>query len=256
MEVVSARDWYNDVVLQSENRYFIEATDNQTLLALALVDLVARADEIPSTFIFDEARIRSLSRDYQIVTFQRATQAAFEHILRTIGFKGIVPLPVVNGLLNRIRQIQPQGLIEESTGLPSEDVILEIAAAAYRFYGRVGLPCDVHIAEVRDVIHDALSGQCSLANNLDYALQKDIECNVVREVKFISSLTPLQIFQRYTSLSLPQEAEQNLYVTISQHIAHIAVLHWRVWSPILYLQSEDIFHGGEYLFPVEEEWSG
>ena len=59
------------------------------------------------------------------------------------------------------------------------------------------------------------------------------------EMKAIASATPLQIHEYYTPTWYAQSTEPNPSPrNIAQRIAHISVVHWRVWAPILYRRTQ------------------
>lgn len=63
---------------------------------------------------------------------------------------------------------------------------------------------------------------------------------VANEVQAIKNLSPVQILNRHTAQAKRSRVksrvveEPAMLRNMAQRLAHIAVLHWRVWAPILY----------------------
>ena len=108
--------------------------------------------------------------------------------------------------------------------------------------------CDLQKAPSLDDWKDATSSlvyasdpNTSVHETLRSYLAEDLQELIKREVETIKGFTPMQISDRYLPVGSAQVPSRSLtqdteLLLVAQQIAHISVLHWRVWAPILYEQ--------------------
>ena len=192
----------------------------------------------PKTFTFDMDRLQALRIKYQGCVYQDFYIEALLRNLHSLGYSGTPPLSVCNDLLVRIINLaSPQRTID---GCYAElaRAALEIVRRAYELCNRTDLLEEETVQNTITFIQRAQNAKSAIRQDLDNHLSHTLQMLVDHELETIFNLSPLQILNHYahqrfsTDLYESQEALRH----IANQIAHITVLHWRIWSPILYLQ--------------------
>ena len=193
----------------------------------------------PVSFEFDQNRFLDLGAEYKLLLFDRQMSHVFHRTLRFYGFQGHPPSGARSILLSRISKL------ESLAHCTKEDIVLEIAIAAGvccqlgRFPSIEEMTC---VRRYFDAVTDPSDGSFK---DVEQSLSHDLDNYLDEEILAIRSLPPLQIANRYQPDHLPlpgpsQSLEAQRLKTLAERIAHIAVLNWRIWAPILCLRHTDV----------------
>ena len=188
--------------------------------------------------------------DLQTLMYQAACRRIFVNILKALKWNGSIPQSAYNDLYTRISVLISDEKSNDDHPQRAEDVALEIVRAAYSVCKCPGVPALKHLMFAEHHLRNYCDQQSDVLDfdHLEKALSSQIHLTVEREVKAMKDLSPVQITNRYLPetpiKSIADSTNVQTEITrIAQRTAHIAVLHWRIWAPILYEQPvEQICH--------------
>ncbi|MCJ1431969.1 hypothetical protein MMC27_001325 [Xylographa pallens] len=238
MQVEEARLWYNSAV-QHEPQQPESLEGCRSVFARAVIDLVIGNQPcFPPTFVFDNDRLRTLQAEFQNHICQELCGKAFDHILGLLGYIASPPSSIYQDLLHRVLGIEDSLCATGDSFMKSEDTVLEIVRTAYTACGISSLPSDKHVAATKSYLMHAMDDNSTMYQQMECNLCSELEDIVDDELETISTLTPLQILTHYhPTAAFPRSSSQRSGLhDMGQRLAHIIVLHWWTWSPILYLQ--------------------
>ena len=143
-------------------------------------------------------------------------------------------------LYYRVSIIATAGDLSYNRQRQTEIVALEIARHAYRMCNIHSVPNSEVLASTERYLEENSDPLSNVFEDSENFLGDQLQALVEQEAEAIQNLTPVQMMNR----QLPREFSQGTDVnhermslaSIAKRIAHIAVLHWRVWTPILYEQ--------------------
>lgn len=207
----------------------------------AVVDLVvAKRANFPPTFEYDVQRLYRLQAEFQDCVRMATYGVIF---IQAVGHLGFIVSPTREVCDNLTRQITDlTGNLDAAVGSAThyEAVTLQIVRQAYLYCGNDSLPSDFLLKEMERTLRRASYAhtiefrqvQAMMFNNL-YDLVED---HVISTI----NLNPWAVIDRLNPMpSDPYAPEEdiNLHI-VARRLAHILVLHWRVWAPILYQQPQ------------------
>ena len=235
--VSDAWRWYQSSVQRA--RFYEEDGEDSSLdiFTKAVIDLVIGNDPaLPDTFLYDIGRIQALQADFQVSLSRKIHGETFIRVLEFLGHSASPPLSTYNALLQRICKLEDSSRVQGMWPAQLEDhLILEIVRTAYSVSKMTSLPTDEHVIIAKQYLEDVRSIH---REDLECELRSDLEEIVDRELSAICHLTPLQIQNHYQPNPMfprPETERDDLW-SIGERLAHIIVLHWRIWAPIVYLK--------------------
>ena len=236
-DISQALYWYQ-VAVEDELQEYEEGHPRVEVFSRAVIDLIIENNSVlPVTFVFDFDRLRQLHLDLRKYMCQKMCGEALIDMAKQLGHSTALPPAIYQRFLQRISDIGEPCRHATGWSVQSERAALEVVRAAYALCNIERLPTEEHVSSTMRYLQQ----ECGLSSDLYQALEARV-CNELEEIvdhelAAISSLTPLQILNRYDSRSLlePSHEDEGLR-DIGQRIAHITTLHWRTWAPILYLQ--------------------
>lgn len=204
-----------------------------------VVDLVAtHCLSLPATFEYDFERLRVLQTDFQTCLKKAACRQIFIDTLRVLDRHQPSPPDHCENPADRISTFASGLNLAHNPSNHIQDIALEIVSEAYKACGTPTLPSEallatteLHLRSAWDPKSPAFATQATILGNELSDLVHDIAASV-------ADLTPLQLLHHLNPLhpSAPQPDQRSTPLDLARRIAHIAILHWRVWAPILYLQ--------------------
>ena len=236
-DISQALNWYQ-VAVENELQEYDEGHPRIEVFSRAIIDLIIENNSVfPITFVFDFDRLRLLRFDLRKYMCQKMCGEALIDMAKQLGHSTALPSTVYQRFLQRISDIGEPCKHATGWSVQSERAALEVVRAAYALCNIERLPTEEHVSSTMRHLQQA----CNLSSDLYQALEarvcSELEEIVDHELAAISSLTPLQILNRYDSPSLLEPSHQDESLRdIGQRIAHITTLHWWTWAPILYLQ--------------------
>ena len=209
-----------------------------SVIARGIVECIVDSQkELPPSFACDKQRFNNLRSDFQRHVAQALLQNAVTVFLQRNWGRNVQLCGELDDIINtRVQQLYYSPYAEPP---PLDSVALEILRAIeVRYGGSDTLPKD----DVVNIIVERLKDGTADVKELREDLCCDLLSSVRQKLKDIAGATPLHIHNYYADAW--RMYGQEPFVTsdsMAQRIAHIAVLHWRVWGPIVYEQPADLF---------------
>lgn len=225
----------------------------------AVVNLVvSNHPHYPSTFEYDFDRLRLLQLDFQNCLTQAACSQAFIECLGHMGHDRLPSTETVTTLHLRICSLTAAADSRSDLCKQANAVALEIVRACYSICGYKSLPSASRVDSIERRVLECWTPSSPPFQELELTLEADFALLIDEEVKTMKSMDPIEILAylnpgpspafapsrspREPLLSyqeLPWGRSEHLeesLVNMAKRTAHIAILHWRVWLPILYEQ--------------------
>ena len=225
-----ARDWF----AQEQGR---RTALGLPTLAASITDLIiTNSISLPPTLTLDYIRIQTLQRRLEKLMYQTACRWTFEETVDSLGQRSI-PQRSYDELHAHLSVLISDE--DSRCQIPQQrrDVVLEIVRAAYEVLGIQRVPTcdDLEFAESN--LFYANNASTNVFKSLQSYLADDLHLLVEEQVDIVKDLTPVQITNRFVlagATPFRKVTEQTDLLQVAQEVAHISVLHWRVWGPILY----------------------
>ena len=190
---------------------------------------------IPNTFLHDTERIRALQIQCSFETHYRACATTLKNLLETHGLASPTH-EVFQRLISRVSALLGQeGTMRSPSVFP---IALEIIRELNRQRKVPDLPDNYLVGYVVHLLQGLLDRQSSLFASLRY----DLGSITLQEIRKLESLSPKQMLDHVESrrMSMPPESKPCSISIMAKRIAHLTMLHWRIWAPILYEQSRHL----------------
>ncbi|KAL8770325.1 MAG: hypothetical protein Q9209_003961 [Squamulea sp. 1 TL-2023] len=220
-----------------------EAQDQFLMFKERVVDrFVDPMASFPLTLANDHERLKHLQHDFRLCHYHLACGHTFNDALKRLGWTGPLPtLPYTECMKHIGAIIGAQGPDFDFGAHP--DVVLEIVREAFKVCNTKALPDHGTLKLTAWYLGEALDQRTALYSHIEGNLWDELSMLVHLEVDAIFDMTPLQILNRYDpgpslSSTKSHRGRDLSLQSISKRAAHIIVLHWRVWAPILYNQPD------------------
>lgn len=208
----SAQEW-----LASQCKAVAGQKPRLTVFAKVVVHMVIdNISSFPSTFGLDIDRLKHLQSHFTMEVYQAACIQVFTKSM---------PRNISSEMFRRLLDLS------KDRSDNHEAVALEIVRQAYCLRGITAFPNGYLVDFVQSYLQKAISPNTSTYRDVRNALEHNLTDLVHREVGILIDLGPLQMSD-YPSSSYEVHGMAN----IAKRTAHIAVLHWKIWAPILYEQ--------------------
>lgn len=225
----------------------------------AVIELVvSNHPHYPSTFEYDFDRLRLLQLDFQNCLTQAACSQAFIECLGRMGHDRLPSTETITTLHLRICPLTAAADSRPDLHKQANAVALEIVRACYSICGIESLPSASRVDRTEKGILECWTPGSQAFQELELTLKANFALLINEEVKTIKSMDPIEILSYLkpgpspafapsrsprepllSSQAFPWGRSEHLeesLVNMAKRTAHIAILHWRVWLPILYEQ--------------------
>lgn len=209
-----------------------------TIVPAVTSTIVYDDDYLPPTFTLDYARLRSLQMQFQNLMDRAACLRTFEAMLRRLGCNAAIPASFNNDLFARISTLT---IDQPDRSEQVADIALEVVSRAYKVCKIHHLPSSAHLEFAEFHLQQDYERTNDNFSDLQRLLGDKLLHLTEQEISIIGNFSPVQIVNHYQpqssskSLATPVTIESEL-LSIAQKIAHITVLHWRVWAPLIYTE--------------------
>lgn len=261
-EVESSRSWY----LELRDGSMDSSADSfwpVSVMLQGLTELLLQFDYLdgfPETFIFDSDRLWQLRTTLQNLVNLDISWGIFESYIHTQKRYLSDPAEIYSTFRSRIWSLMEENedWHRESLGWRKNVrcIALEIARlACAACYGDDVVSDDV-IGPIEAAVEWHLSNKSEPFQYFQSSMQEKLLKATTQFAKKYLNMSPLAICESQRShppSSMPQH-EYHLE-RIAMRLAHMSVLHWRTWAPILYL-SEDVREEVDGDIPMEDVSSG
>ena len=226
-----ARTW-----LASERQSRSLPSGTSTIVPAITSMIVYDDDYLPPTFTLDYTRLRSLQTQFHNLLNRAACLRTFEAMLRRLGCNAPIPKSFNNDLFARIST-----LAIDQPDHPEQvaDIALEVVSRAYKVCKTHRLPSSTDLEFAERHLQENYERTNDNFSDLERLLGDQLLHLTEQEVSIIGNFSPVEIVDHYQpqssskSSATPVTIELEL-LGIAQKIAHITVLHWRVWAPLIY----------------------
>ena len=226
---------------------------------------------LPAALALDHARIHKLQKTFQTLTFRASCIYTLVSLLHLLGWSGPAPASSTDFVASLIAAIEQDNATVDATE-QREALVLGITNHAHNLCGKKGLPSSESLCHVKDTLHTltepsaSTSSSSAVSRMVQASLSVPLTTLVDREMEFVSGWNAIQLANRYTSSSSPptiststkiamngtssspeslsmnataaQPSIETILEEMARKMTHIAVLHWSVWAPILYLRND------------------
>lgn len=252
--VESSRIWYLNLrrreLLSLEDRSKIDSFWPIGVLFRGLSDMLLQFDHpraFPKTFQFDSGRLWQLRADLQNLINLDICWYIFDVYVQSQ--QGYVPSQAETYVTFRSR-IWPllgendDGYREASRWQGNiSSVALEIARMASVVCYRDDMVCDNVIAPIERALEWHLSHESSVFQLFQTAAREKLLESTSSFAKKYLNMSPLAICESQRPLQSQyggSVSQRHMDIDfIAMRLAHMGVLHWRVWAPILYTRDEN-----------------
>lgn len=263
-DVGPSKQWYLE--LHSMNKDTTQSTDGFGPVAVmfkGLIDLLLQfhaPESFPETFIFDSERLWQLRSNLQNLINLDICWYIFELYIHDQKRYLSNPTRTYSTFRSRIWTLMEES--DDYHGMPwlqnVRSLSLEIARFACAACGPDPVVPDEVIARIEAMLERHLSDEFGLFRVLQLSLHEKLVARTYAWARRYMNMSPLAICEsqrqpRFPHAPQPQPQTQNQNQSpfqspsplagsqrqedierIAMRLAHIGVLHWRVWAPILY----------------------
>ncbi|KZF25726.1 Tcp11-domain-containing protein [Xylona heveae TC161] len=247
-----ATDWYRNTGLTLRSQLTRrKGADKEPHLARFLDALIATTfsattiRRLPDPFRFDAERIQLLHADIRGTIMLDICSRLYSCLLQSSGYNRPTTGQTINSLHDSIISIVTTG---ESSAKWTGDAG-NIASEIVRFASKtcnISIPsqCD-YVEQLERHLKDGFRQDSELYVASQLRLEERLSLLVDEYVQTCSSLSELEIF----NLADPRKVGQISDVgfrglnDIAVRLAHIGILHWRVWGPLLYARANPELSG-------------
>ncbi|KAL9613964.1 MAG: hypothetical protein Q9167_001513 [Letrouitia subvulpina] len=211
--------------------------------------------EFPTTFCHDFDRLRALQRDYRRCVFTAACSTTFENALRRAKWEGDAPADARNQLLQRIYAIAENPEADTEEPIHWRSIALEISRGALQLRSLPALPQEAFEKATESNLGNALGPASTVHEGIRGRVRDEIGKMVHAEAEKIYDKSPRQMLEcLYAGPRSSGGVEEMELAGVSKRVAHLLVLHWKVWAPILYQQRGESWTGEQesYRWSVDE----
>ncbi|KAL8670155.1 MAG: hypothetical protein Q9168_005288 [Polycauliona sp. 1 TL-2023] len=235
--IIHERRWFERTYArpESQDRFLMF---KETVVA-RIVDPMAM---FPVTLTPDHERLWHLQHDFRLCHYHLACGHTFRVALNILGHTEAMPTSPYTECMKHIGAIiGAQGSDFDFSA--DSDVVLEIVRQAFQVCNIKSLPDQRILDYIAGYLDSALTRWTTSYSEIEGNLWDELSTLVHLEVEAIFDMNPLQILNRYDagppgpSMKHRRNGDLSLH-SLSKRAAHIIVLHWRVWAPILYNQPD------------------
>ena len=193
----------------------------------------------PSTFTIDIDRLLHLRSDVRDAINLKACDKLFSILLSRNGYTEGPTSEMLNSVRSCCLSILEEFEGEARWAEHAKSVALEITRSAHNIYGKKDFSADLDYAEV--FLAEVIGRDSGRWSHMRKSTEIEIWPPLIDSVKCYRHLSPLDIWNQveaHTRPALRRRSHDPVY--LAKRIAHIGILHWQVWAPILYLRHDAV----------------
>ncbi|KAI4199372.1 MAG: hypothetical protein LQ350_004661 [Teloschistes chrysophthalmus] len=239
-----------------ERRWFEAGYDNPKdhdsfiMFKESVIDMIVSSwEDFPTTFISDIERLHALQHEFRLHLYGTACGYTLTNTLHRLGWTREEPptwarIECMRRIWDVVAATTTQQEDHHFSLGARQDVVLEIVRSAYkvRHLHLTKLPDNEILSFAKGYLYEATNTHTPLHQMIRERLRNALLDIVHAEARDIFNMSPLEMLNRYDPN--PERAPavggggggggQSLLTGIARRAAHLLVLHWRVWAPILY----------------------
>ena len=224
-----------------EKRHEVVRSDLAIFMNAAVDLVVSNTPNLPATFEYDIHRLYRLQAEFQECIRMVTYCVIFIKALAHLGFVVSPSRETCDKLSRDIADLTATLDAAVDSDLHFETVTLELVRQAHQYCGDDSLPSDALLEEMETTLRKARNPFSEEFQQVQAILYNDLYNGVEDYVICSLSLSPMTIIDRLNPIpSDPYAPEEDVDLpVVARRLAHILVLHWKVWAPILYQQPWD-----------------
>ena len=238
LSTAEVQTWFQSLIAIADPGSY-DGVDLQDVLTEGIVNIVKSSkSKYPSTFVFDTDRLHCLQTRFRYKLHKEIIRRTLAHFATRSRCKrqGASTMSSQH-LLSRIDTLVNPTDLASNWSTTASMIALEIVRCLPEFNSSTSLPTVKILQEVETFLQNAASTESDLRTAAEKHLQERLRPLVSREVKAGKCLTLSQLSNRYQPCLRKDQApmsQQEELEAIAKKIAHLSILHWRIWGPILY----------------------
>lgn len=222
-----------------------------SVLLYGLCEQLLLSDEqakLPEPFEFDLARLWRLRSEVQKIINVHVCWSVLESLFQGLNLKHPLNPRLHSSFVMRISALLEEDKDSKSkpsdlgTRLPNDScVAMEIARTVCAANGQVDGISDDILQQVEEAIEKSFASdsiQLQLVRNCVHQQLLQATCEVAQ--RYVG-MTPLEICESQRRQAYLQSSSSD-FSFIATKLAHIGVLHWRVWAPLVYVPQVSVVH--------------
>jgi T-complex protein 11 len=251
----SCRDWY-DGARQWHSVWLSSFSTTKNLDAYAslihgmIATLFARPSTcaLPKSFQFDLKRLEQLQTDMQDLVHLKAALLVFDELR-----SWLAPGQAIAASLNTYAELQSRILAivekEPDEGEPwqacSADVALEITRAACAISGHSQNVVPDRLIQCTFLrLDEMFSGQTPQSAQIWESTQEDLTNRAIHNAQIFNDMTPVAMSEAQHQWQqqhdrIPRFRPLPEVEDISRRVAHLGILHWKIWANLVYLEDRE-----------------
>ena len=254
-QLIAAATWFARHSCAGASLSDQSSLSNLATFTQGIINIVVQRQEyVPPTFAFDLTRFMALRCDFHQILYRSAVKNVFDDFLRGIeGWNTMDQSAYRRSLVDLLGLTEiPAAQQKSDSQLPglrhpefapnyvfhefAREMSTAIAVKAYQLLDVEAVPREKIIDEVESSLIDWQEAEIPPMLEERLAVHHELADMVGKEIQPLLTLSPTQIRARMKSLegNVQGTFGQQSLLRISREIAHISILQWRVWGPILY----------------------
>ncbi|EED23793.1 cAMP-mediated signaling protein Sok1, putative [Talaromyces stipitatus ATCC 10500] len=253
-KVDETKAWYQG--LQQRIPHSLKEGVNQSFYPLSVLlyglsEHILQPDEqvkLPEPFDFDTARLWRLRSEVQKIIHVHVCWSILESLLQSLDSKRSYSSQMHASFVMRVAALLEKDNDSKSepsslgSRLPNDSSIaMEMARTICAVIGQMDDVSDDILKQVEDAIRKSFaddSTQLQLVRNCVHRQLLQATCEVAQ--RYVN-MTPLEICESQRQHAYLQSSSLD-FSFIATKLAHIGVLHWRVWAPLVYVSQPPIVY--------------
>lgn len=216
--------------------------------------IIQRQTHIPLIFAFDCGRFTALKCDFHHMLYRTAVRSVFDSLLRgmagwnamdqgayrrsLVDLLGLTDIPATRHKKESLAQAVRRLEIASDTTFHafSREMSTAIVSKAYQLLQVGTAPCERVIDEIERSLIEWQEVGMSPMTVERLAVGRQLADAVGKEIQPLLSLSPTQIRSRMRALEddVHGPVEHQTLARICREVAHVSILQWRIWGPLLY----------------------
>ena len=245
-ELVGAVTWFANLNLGENSTENPRSASYLSVFAQGIVDVVSeRCDYVPFTLALDINRILDLRSQFRRLLSGIAVEQVFDDFTKSLPGWHSVDQASYQKSLGELLDLTNNATAQCQSGIECDhffdhvsvqNISTSIAYIAYGLLTPTRKPTEETLAKVEKSLRFWSDTKHPGAAEKRLTTEHELANAVKRQIYPLISLTPLQIRERVKAYKDVKQGcdRQRVLDYVSCKIAHIAILQWRVWGPVLY----------------------
>ncbi|KAI9697033.1 MAG: hypothetical protein M1836_004994 [Candelina mexicana] len=244
LDTRESAEWFTNAELHAHTDSRLESGSQKRYITVFFEALVhslftPHQKNDTQTFAFDQDRLNSLRREIRDLIHLETCCRLFSELTRYLEYTGSASSNITLNLRQSIISIVRNTTAESSWQQNITNVALEIVRTAHCASNSES-STDLELVEfAEDYLRQGLNVESEDDRRTARAIEQALIPMVLDRVASYAELSPLTIYEYATPGKGMKGVEGPMkhLEDVAKHIAHVGILHWRVWCPLVYVRS-------------------